>query len=155
MEWKSLKNNYHVKYEDYFLFKNEKIILNKEKYKIINIYIGEENIIEDEVFYNNYYHPALLQKKVEIYIQLKPKTEDKKKIEIEFEISTFNTIGKNELISLKYKDNKIDEIINGVIVKDYSTFIAPEESKPFWKVELFINYYSCSKKDMEGLINGK
>lgn len=145
MEWKTLNNNYHVKYEDYFLFKDEKIILNQEKYKFKCIHVGEEIIIEDEVIYNNYYHPALLQKKVELYIQLKNKNENPEKVV--FEISKFNKIGDKELISLKYKSKNFDDIINGVITNDYSTFISPEDTKPFWKIELFINYYDCTKKN--------
>lgn len=144
MEWKTLKHNYHVKYEDYLLYdgKKERLVINTDKYKLRKIKFYDEQIIEDEVVFNNFYHPAYCQTKVEIWLVKKSSKEQEQ--EIDFYIQKFNQIGDNELISLKYKSKKIDKIINGVIKKDYKDYITTTK-KPYHKLELFINYYKGEK----------
>lgn len=144
MEWKTLKNNYHVKYEDYLLYddKNERLVINTERYNLRKIKFYDEQIIEDEVIFQNFYHPAYCQTKVEIWLEKKSSKEQEQ--EIDFYIKKFNQIGDNELISLKYKSKKIDKIINGVIKKDYKDYITNVD-KPYHKLELFINYFKGEK----------
>lgn len=148
MQWKSVKDNYHIKYNDYFeIDKNNKIVINKKKYYLKDItfeYIDEIVDKKQEyefMIYGTTYldSPCLVQAKINLTIALQPK--EKIKNHDIFSIHDFSH-GKNpnHCIYWKQFEKKQQRIFNGEIVEDLVNLVSKKDDI-LYKLEFKINYY--------------
>lgn len=127
MEWKNINDNYHVKYEDYFIVKNNLLQINTDKYYLKSYSARFIKQLEEGLIYNNYYEPDinLYELILEIYPKTKKDVEDMYSLRIHDIIQTDIKQNENEIHFISISNNlggksqicKIESDLSEMIMK--------------------------------------
>lgn len=146
MEFISCRNNYHIKYEDYFrLDASGNLRINKGKYYLESVVLKPKETIEPEFMGRGIYQPPLIS--TEVILKIKRQSKEKIDKNITFIIKDFSTTTKypNHCIYIKYGNTT--KLLNGEIYEDFIELkeeidIINNTKKTYYIVTFNIKYYS-------------
>lgn len=141
MEWKNINDNYHVKYEDYFIVKNNVLQINTDNYYLKEYKARFLKQLKEGLIYNNFYEPDINLYELILIIcpQPKIKVAELYNLQINDIIQTDKKQSENEIHFISISNNLGGKCQICKIDRDYSEIIMKKNSNEIQHYKVTLN----------------